>query len=636
MNLVGVADWLAHVTRALARPARQSAVLAARGAHVVARLERGGRLNWRPFMGRWLAAGALVSLGACNLENPGTTQPEGVLTYPIALAFSSSSDTTTIGNEPAPKYLYVANTNYDVRYNGASVQAYDLEKLADRLTRNSCFQRPDVPALDGGADLDAGDDLDADLDAGDAGQLDAGMDAELDAGDAGGPAADPDAGDAAGMDAELDAGELDASDGATDAALPDGAGADTGTPIAAVDAGPRDVIPKDALRGRLCDGRRTPLDPLDAGSGDPRDETVCCFGDKDVMDEMRASEISIDSFANGMDRFAMPSGDRDFLFVSVRSRNKLLYIEADPRTGVLSCGGSGRCERGPDLDTESLADEDTKFAPQSAAVASGSFDALGIDDVDEYEGFVATAHSLGQVSLFGVTDTGRPELLDVVTATAQRAVALHIDPPTRLLYAGAVLGTTVARIGARRSPVAPNLPTPYGAPPLNIAGLSGANDVRDVLVDERPRAEDEPLRAYALIRGGQSSNFLQSVAFLTLDPRTPDGVFARGVEAVRVGLGPSKLVQATIRDRHLLFASCYDAGEIHVIDADKRQTVTVIRDVLGPFDMKIDQGRLLMYVTDFRTSSLRVVDLHGLATRSTRPPVVIATIGVPTAPGKVR
>jgi hypothetical protein len=43
-----------------------------------------------------------------------------------------------------------------------------------------------------------------------------------------------------------------------------------------------------------------------------------------------------------------------------------------------------------------------------------------------------------------------------------------------------------------------------------------------------------------------------------------------------------------------------------------------------------------MYVTDYRTSSLRVVDLRALATRSTRPPYVIATIGAPMTPGTVR
>ena len=42
------------------------------------------------------------------------------------------------------------------------------------------------------------------------------------------------------------------------------------------------------------------------------------------------------------------------------------------------------------------------------------------------------------------------------------------------------------------------------------------------------------------------------------------------------------------------------------------------------------------YVTDFRASALRVIDLHGLATRSSRPPFVVATVGPPTKPGSVR
>jgi hypothetical protein len=355
-----------------------------------------------------------------------------------------------------------------------------------------------------------------------------------------------------------------------------------------------------------------------------------------VLDELRADEISIDSYASAMTSFTTASGELDYLYVPVRSRNRLLYIEADPASGSLRCGDSdGRCERGPDLDTETLVDPDQEFAPNPSAVASGSFEALGVVD-DDYQGFVATAHDNGDVSLFGIASSGRPILLDVVLGTATRAVSLQVDPPSQLLYAAAAQGAAVDRIGVRRG-VESDVPMPYRAESLFFSGLNGATDVRDVKLDPRPRGPDEPLRAYALLRGSAStSTFLQSVVFLELDPRTPDGRYSRAVEAVRVGGGASKLVQATIRDRHLLFASCYDAGEIHIIDADKRETVGVIRDVLGPFDMKIDVARLLMYVTDYRTSSLRVVDLRGLATRSTRPPFVIATIGAPMTPGSVR
>jgi hypothetical protein len=98
----------------------------------------------------------------------------------------------------------------------------------------------------------------------------------------------------------------------------------------------------------------------------------------------------------------------------------------------------------------------------------------------------------------------------------------------------------------------------------------------------------------------------------------------------------SKLMQANLGGRQLLFASCFREGEIHVIDADRRRTVTVIRDVLGPFDMQIDVPRRLLYVTDFSASVIRVVDLSALAKGSGGVPRVVATLGAPYTPGRVK
>jgi DNA-binding beta-propeller fold protein YncE len=123
---------------------------------------------------------------------------------------------------------------------------------------------------------------------------------------------------------------------------------------------------------------------------------------------------------------------------------------------------------------------------------------------------------------------------------------------------------------------------------------------------------------------------------LELSSSSPDGRLARAVDAVRVGVGLSKLVQADLGGRHLLFVSCFADGEIHVIDADARKTVTVIRDVLGPSDMRIDSARNLLYVTDFRASVIRVIDLRGLSNGSGGVPRVVATLGAPYLPGKVK
>jgi hypothetical protein len=555
----------------------------------------------------------LAAAGACNLENPGTSPPPGKLAYPIALELSQA--TTASG---ASKYLYVANTNYDLRYNGASVQSYDLEALDALIKRYSCRQDIFVPPED---EMDAGEGpLDADVDAG----------AELDAGDAG-PSAD--AGDAG--DAAEDAG--DATGDAADAEAPSDGGVEAGdaTLIDTVDGGIRDVISAASRRGRLCDNRPSPLD--NGALSDPENAEVCCFGASNVLNDLRAGEVFTDSYASGLTMLPTPSGDDEFLYVTLRSRDQLVYLRSDPETGALSCGDDeGRCTRGPGPKTKSEVDPDEEFAPSPAAVTSGPFAALGVVDpsvAKAYRGFVATAHDLGYISLFGVLNSGEPKLLDVVQGTSTRAVSLHVDPGTQFLYAGAVASTSIERVGVREGTVS-GVPVPYRAESLALNGLTGTGDVRDVLVDPRPSAPGAPLRAYGLVRG--TGNRLQSVAFLELDSRTDDGRFARAIDAVRVGIGPSKLIAAQIGGRMMLFASCYDASEIHVIDADRRQTVTVIRDVLGPFDMRVDDARRLLYVTDFRTSALRVVDLNGLYLHVTAPPPVVATIGVPTNPGSTR
>jgi hypothetical protein len=175
----------------------------------------------------------------------------------------------------------------------------------------------------------------------------------------------------------------------------------------------------------------------------------------------------------------------------------------------------------------------------------------------------------------------------------------------------------------------------YASQPISVAGLTFTADIRDVQPDERDRAAGTPRRYYALLRGS-GTYITQSVGFLELDHSTEDGAFARAVDAVRVGFGMSKLVQADLGGRHLLLVSCYDAGEIHVIDADRRQVVTVIRDVLGPSDMQIDIPRGLLYVTDYRASVLRVVDVRSLAANAGGVPRVVATVGAPYLPRKVK
>lgn len=63
----------------------------------------------------------LILLAGCSLENPGLDPPANRLNFPIAIALSGD-----LGGDPGPDFLYLANSNFDLRYNAGSVQAIDL------------------------------------------------------------------------------------------------------------------------------------------------------------------------------------------------------------------------------------------------------------------------------------------------------------------------------------------------------------------------------------------------------------------------------------------------------------------------------------------------------------------------------
>lgn len=60
---------------------------------------------------------------ACNLDNLGDSPPAANIYFPSVLALSTQT------NASPPRFLYLVNSNFDLRYNGGSVQAFDLEAL---------------------------------------------------------------------------------------------------------------------------------------------------------------------------------------------------------------------------------------------------------------------------------------------------------------------------------------------------------------------------------------------------------------------------------------------------------------------------------------------------------------------------
>ena len=74
--------------------------------------------GWRRLVCLWMIMGALVGGGTgCRSSKPGLATSAAELHFPIGVA-----------QHPSGKFLYVVNSNFDIRYFTGSVQAIDLER----------------------------------------------------------------------------------------------------------------------------------------------------------------------------------------------------------------------------------------------------------------------------------------------------------------------------------------------------------------------------------------------------------------------------------------------------------------------------------------------------------------------------
>jgi len=80
-----------------------------------------------------LALGATLS--ACDLENPGSEAPVGSLYFPNALVISNET-------EGAPRFLFVASTNFDLRYTSGALHAFSLDAIDRRI--NECAVKDEL------------------------------------------------------------------------------------------------------------------------------------------------------------------------------------------------------------------------------------------------------------------------------------------------------------------------------------------------------------------------------------------------------------------------------------------------------------------------------------------------------------
>ncbi len=475
-------------------------------------------------------------LGGCT--NEGEPPPVGRLVFPIALGLS-----------PSGEHLFVANSNFDLRYNAGSLQSYDVDVLNQELDR-ACR---DVP---------------------------------------------PSERDACG------------------------------------------IIPEEDVRDDLTEAIR-PVQGL-------------------LVDQVR-----IGSFADGM--AVAPYGDAARVYLPVRSDANLTYV--DVVGGQFDCGPGAPDELGRRCDDAHRRGEDEaatlrgiELPADPVGVAVGPLaDVVSPDRTAPEGNYVLFAHRDGRASLFfdePEGDSTAPVLVHTLSGLPSELVDITVDPRTRVAWAPSAREPVLARVGiafdgATREPDRSFLFDAGGAYLSGIdTGSASRGDTRLLRFDPRPEVE----RAYILARRPR--------ALLIAD--TSDASAAVPVlDVVPVGFGPSRLEIATIdvsdpEDdasppmlRTLAFVSCFDTRDLYVIDVDLGELVGIVRSLGGPFELVVDPGRgkpseggygPRVYVADFRTSVVRVVDLGPMAAclRGATPddgecsPQLLGVVGRPVAVRELR
>jgi hypothetical protein len=353
------------------------------------------------------------------------------------------------------------------------------------------------------------------------------------------------------------------------------------------------------------------------------------------------------------------SPDGTEVFAPTRTDDSLEYIHLNAdATGdhVLSCGNAGReCDqfavRGQD---ELKPDQQLAWPPDPLAVITGRLsdiasnapDATGTSagDNSDIPGYYAmVAHRGGEVSLF-VPEGGKPDgklVLDgVLSGLPVQVTELAFDPQSKLVHFTILDGGAnklLARVGVvvpRDADGTPQVDRTflYGQTPLALEAVEGFGDTRDLaFVPALPTAGAAFDAPRALVVARSPSALL--VVDVAQSSDASNGELpgrARVERTVVVGAGASRIATGTVGGRAIAIVSCFDSRELFAIDLATMLTRGVVPNLSGPFQIVLDEERQLVYLADFRSSVIRVIDVSPVSLDVSAEPVrVIATIGHP-------
>jgi DNA-binding beta-propeller fold protein YncE len=339
-------------------------------------------------------------------------------------------------------------------------------------------------------------------------------------------------------------------------------------------------------------------------------------------------EVLTDSFAAGL----AVSAQSNRIYIPTRADTNLTYIDFDqtqPPGKMLKCGqGSGRrCSRDYERGDESVANELNLTIPR---------DPIGIvvrPGPESGEEEVLLAHRGGEVSLF-VSDKSGPLLKHVLTGLAPRVTGIALNPSDGFVY---LTNTDVenvemkflSRVGVAYPSEGAPFTYLYNAGIVELNGFSYERDTRAVAF-----SASLPEEAFVVTASPSA------LAVVDLNTQHSGSGETLVNKAVETGTGASRITLGTIGNDQRLFAfiSCYESREFYIIDVASATPVAVVHGFSGPFEMALDSARQYVYVADFRSSVVRIIDLTPITCNPNEDDScsgevrIVATLGNPTPP----
>jgi DNA-binding beta-propeller fold protein YncE len=378
------------------------------------------------------------------------------------------------------------------------------------------------------------------------------------------------------------------------------------------------------------------LDALDAEIADCRQLSAssCELEPREVL----ADEVFVPSLAT----YITPSPDRSRIYVATRTQTSLTFIDVDENSeDALDCGKDRHCDDAHKRYSDPIGSERRLALPREAVgIVAGRAQDLARDTDAQLDGdFVMVAHRGGEVSLLLDDRSSRSGLLlqDVLTLGSRarpllEPTAIAFDPETRFAYVTIFARDSLelsdkkvlARVGLGAGGNAETPAFLFDAGPLSMEGVSLGRDTRGIAMNPTI-----PGQALVVSRYPNSLMWVDVAGALDGESEPTQAVVWR---TAGVGRGPSRVITGELGDRTIAIVSCFDARQIFILDAATAEPLSIVHNFSGPFELALDSARRRLYVADFRSSVIRVLDLAPIvdgASETLPTARIIATLGHP-------